>query len=230
LEHLNCDLRFQGVKMIVEGAEAKVRGGDLKMDLTCDFSDGSGNFDLNLADADFPALAKRLGWKMKSDKGKISVKAKAKYSDGGKKGTLMTGKGSVAIRGADLWEVPFVSHLSRILAPMVKGDMGKISALDADFEFKGDHLETKNAKSDGDVVSLYAEGVYFWDSGDFNFDIRARILKRMLPFEWASKIFSPFAALFKTSVSRRGGRVQWKKPMLMGRFLDRAGKLTDPNL
>jgi hypothetical protein len=229
LESLNCDLRFEGVKMIVEGAKAKVRGGDLNMDLTCDFENGSGSFKLDLKDAEFAALVRRLEWKMNSDKGKISVKAEADYGTGGK-GLTMNGTGTVAIRGANLWEVPFVSNMGRLVKPMVGGHLGVISDLDADCEFKGDHLRTENARTDGDVVSLTAEGSYYWESKDFDFLIRARILKRFLPFDWASKIFSPFAGLFQTTVTRKNGRVQWKKLTLIDKFLDGAGRLSDPNL
>ena len=230
LKRLNCELLFQGSKMIVKGAKAKVHTGDLAMDLTCDFSNDSGSFNGSLKDADFKALSGKLGWNLKSEKGKISAKAKADYSHDKKGSLLLHGGGSIAIRDADIWEVPFVSDFGKIITPSVGGHLGVISSFDADFTLDGTRLQTKNAKTNGDVVALTAKGNYYWNSGDFKFVIRAKMLKRALPYEFASKIFSPLSGLFQTTVSRKNGRVRWKKLTLMDKIIDGAGRWSDPNL
>ncbi len=77
----------------------------------------------------------------------------------------MEGGGHVAIRQADLWNVPLLKQLSEVL-PGGNGSgstLGRISQLDANVEFLGNRLAVTDVYTDGTIMSLRAKADYSFE-------------------------------------------------------------------
>ena len=207
IEKLKCDLIFKKMDMEIKNVDGKVYNGDLSLYYKTNFNTNKGKINVTLKDTDFAPVAQHVNWDLEGDKGKISVITNSDFEYDEKDKLLMTGKGNVKIRDANLWEVPIIKTFGKLTSQWIGDRWGVISELDADFDFKKDHLYSDNIQTNGNVVALRSDGSYFWDTGNFDFLIHAEILKSV---KILSKILDPITGLLENRVKRTNGEIKWE--------------------
>jgi len=211
ITNLNCDLIFKGMDMDIKNAKGKVYNGDLALAYHTNFDTEKGNVKVNLKDSDFTPVVKHIKWNLNDDGGKISVETEANLEYDSEDNLLMTGKGVLKIREANLWEVPLINAFGQLTSKWLGNKWGVITDLDATFQYKKDHIYSKDIHTNGNVVALRSEGKYYWSTGNFNFLVHAEVLKSILPFKIMTKIFDPITGLMETRVVRDKGKIKWQK-------------------
>ena len=91
----------------------------------------------------------------------------------------LNGNGRLQIDDGDLWNVPILSELGRLLDVTLLSrlsggrvsSLGKISSLAADLEFRGRRVTVPRLQTDGTIVSLRGQGEYLWPSRELAFSI-----------------------------------------------------------
>jgi len=211
VKELDCNLVFKGLDMDIKNAVGKVYNGDLKLEYHTNFDTEKGWVKIDLKDSDFVPVVKHIKWDLNGEGGKISLKTEAQLEYDSEDNLLMTGKGTLKIREANLWAVPLINAFGQLTSKWIGNKWGVITDLDADFQYKKDHIYSDNIRTNGNVVSLRSEGKYFWSTGNFNFLVHAEVLKSMLPFKIITKIFDPITGLMETRVVRDKGVIKWQK-------------------
>jgi len=214
ITQLNCDLIFKGMNMEIKNVRGKVYNGDLSLFYKTNFNTNKGKIEVNLTKSDFIPIAKHADWDLQGDVGKISVVTDADFEYDDNDNLLMTGSGNVKVRDSNLWEVPIINEFGKLTSQWIGDRWGVISDLDADFEFRKDHLYSENIQTNGNVIALRSEGEYYWSTGNFDFLIHAEILKSVLPFKIISKMLDPISGLLESRVTRGNGKIKWKKVKL----------------
>ena len=197
--------------MDIKNAAGKVYNGDLVLSYYTNFNTERGHVNVDLRDADFVSIVKHIKWDLSGGGGRLSATTDADLEYDKEGNLLMTGKGTLKIRDANLWEVPIINSFGHLASPWLGDKWGLISDLDADFKYKKDYVEANNIHTNGDVVALRSKGKYFWATGDFNFLVHAEVLKSVLPFKIITKIFDPITGLMESRVVRKQGKISWEK-------------------
>ena len=197
--------------MDIANATGKVYNGTLDLYYHTNFDTEKGKVKVNLQNADFVPVVKHIKWDLNGDGGKMSVTTDANLEYDKDDNLLMTGKGSLKIKDANLWEVPLINAFRQLAKQWMGKRWGIISELNADFQYKKDHIFSNNMHTNGNVIALRSKGEYYWSTGDFNFLIHAEIMKSILPFKIITKIFDPISGLMESRVIRKNGEIKWKK-------------------
>ncbi len=211
ITELDCDLIFKGMNMDIKNVDAKVYGGDLDLAYYTNFNTGKGNIKIDLKNSDFVSMVKHIKWDLSGDGGKLSATTDALLDYDKDDNLLMTGKGTIEIKDANLWEVPLINSFGQLTSKWLGEKWGVISELNAEFKYKKDHIVSNNIQTNGDVVALKSNGKLFWTTGDFNFLVHAELLKTMLPFKMLTVLFDPITGLMENRVIRKNGEIKWEK-------------------
>jgi hypothetical protein len=211
ISDLSYDLRVKNMDMVIDHVKGKVYGGDLTLDYATNFKTSKGRVDLKLNGAEFPPLARKIGWKLSSDKGIISLMTTAKLADDEQKRMTIHGTGHVDVKGANLWEVPILRYFGKFAKKWTGGEWGVISDMTADFKFEGDHISTENIHTNGNIIALKGKGRYYWRNGDYDFIVNGEVFKSALPYKILSKMFHPLAGLMERRIVRKNGLTTMKK-------------------
>lgn len=211
INKLNADLFFKGFDMLLRNARGKIYQGDIVLNYLYNLDNCQGKLELDVDKANFAPLAKIIGGEFEDqDKGKLSFTTKNLFYYDKKDDLYMTGKGKLWIRDADLWDIPMLNEFGELTQKWIGQDWGKISKLDADLDFRKDHVYSSNIRTDGTVISLSGKGGYYWNTDDYDFTIRAKLLESTLPFN-ISKIFNPLTWLLETRVYRKDNKTKWEQ-------------------
>jgi hypothetical protein len=193
---------------------AKACHGDLSLAYRFDYGTATGQVEATLQHASFPAILAAIGHHKDDAQshGELSGHLAADLSQELDGPMLLHGGGTLAVREADLWDIPVFSELSRLLRQGFGfGDWGSITRLDADFALLGDHLHADPVRTDGTVIALEAQGDYVFASGNYDFTLRTRLLRESLPMHLLTRLIDPVAWLFETRVRRVDGTVSWEQ-------------------
>lgn len=211
IEHVNADVFFKGFDMLIRNAHGKVYTGNLQLTYLCNLDTLKGKVDLFLDKADFRPIAKYIGSELgEQNKGKLSLTTKTTFYFAKDDNLYMDGKGKLWIREADLWDIPMINEFGELTKKWIGQDWGVISSLDADLEYKNNQVYSNNIHTDGTVISLSAKGGYYWNTTDYDFTIRAKVLEGALPFK-LEQIFNPLTWLLETRVYRKDNKTKWEK-------------------
>jgi len=229
LEKLQAELNYRKQKLVVKKIRADLCSGKIQADYQHDFTTDKGHIKVDLQEANFTEFTKHLDWQQKDSPGTISGKIDAElaFSPDGK--DLMHGNGNLAVRNADIWEIPVLYGLAKVLKEVrfLSGKWGQITSLDADFELLGNKLHTDSLRTDGSVVSLEGQGNYFLHSKDFDFKIRGKILHKTPAIDLITAILDPFSWFFESRVYRQDGKIYWEKISSVKRFFKQKEKIKD---
>ncbi len=138
----------------------------------------------------------------------------------------LEGDGHLTLREADLWRVPLMGSLSAILSlgtmnifsREAGSNLGTISEMKADLNFKGTRVIVPNFETNGTFISLSGSGEYSWLSDNLHFSVQGHALRNvnilsfmLKPLSWAFdaelqgtskkpewKIRNPFSRVFST--------------------------------
>jgi len=220
---VRSDLELGATTFALPALTGKLAGGELSFSCRLDHAAGVGQVSGSLREAAYGQVLAALDVKPEPNEPGIIMTelAATLHRNTATAPWRWDGRGSVSVRQANLWRIPMLADFSALLhrALGVK-DWGKISSLDADFVFQGDRLRTTNLRTDGTVVALTAEGEYLLaPGGDYDFALRARLLRKALPINLLSRLLDPVGWLLETRVQRKDGKVTWEHASALRRLL-----------
>lgn len=104
----------------------------------------------------------------------------------------LEGDGKLHLYDMDLWRVPTLTTLGRILSRGTFrffskdriASLGKISTLDADFQCHDATISFENIRTDGSFIALAGEGVFRLDNKQMDFQISSQLLKSVSLLSW----------------------------------------------
>ena len=135
--------------------QAKMLSGQLRVHGNAHLATGRVNVQVQLHDADFRSLLLDLG----QSAGRASGRLFAEMSVSGAPHNLntLTGEGTVRLRDADLYELPSMVRLFRLLSVRPPDD-GAFESADIRFTIDGDRIPLQEFALDGDLISLRGTG------------------------------------------------------------------------
>ncbi len=104
----------------------------------------------------------------------------------------LEGDGKLHLYDMDLWRVPTLTTLGRILSRGTFrffskdriASLGKISTLDADFQCHDAAISFENIRTDGSFIALAGKGVFRLDNKQMDFQISSQLLKSVSLVSW----------------------------------------------
>ncbi len=178
---------------------------------------------LRLVDSDFHGFLVDQGETHTQASGRLSVQCDLQ-------GSLtniaaMEGKGKAWLREANLYELPAMVRLFRLLS--VRPDQGAFDSADIDFDIDGDRIPVSNVQLEGDLISMHGSG---WVNmrRELHFDLDGNVGNRTL----AGAIFRPIAnqtntRLFRIEVDGTTSDLQMKRTRGLMNTLEHV--LPEPN-
>ncbi|MCQ2396772.1 MAG: hypothetical protein MJ106_03630 [Lentisphaeria bacterium] len=112
----------------------------------------------------------------------------------------LEGDGKAHIYEADLWRIPTLTTLGKILAGGTFNlfsrksiaSLGQITDLKTNFECHGTHVDFQNIRTDGSFIALKGAGQYYLEENALDFQISGQLLKSvsiisllLRPISWA---------------------------------------------
>ncbi len=114
------------------------------------------------------------------------------------------GNARVEIQEADLWRVPILSSLGKIL---FTSDLGRISKLSADVTLNGERVVVPHFVTDGTLISLSGNGTYHLDTRHMRFNLTGEFIRSSSIFRW---LLSPVAWLINAELSGTPENFSWR--------------------
>ncbi len=91
---------------------------------------------------------------------------------------LLLGTGKAGVADGNFWRVPIFSEVLTFLDPFIPPvELGDITEIRTDLEFRHDRVHLPNLTSDGTLVAITANGFYWWATGGLDFRVKAIPLK-----------------------------------------------------
>ena len=116
----------------------------------------------------------------------------------------LEGDGKLALRKADLWQVPMLKPLGWLLGGT---GTGKISRVDAELRFLGNHLYIPSILTDGTIIALTGRGDYSWEDDHVNFAISGEALKNITLLNY---LFAPLTWAFNAELVGPRKTAEWE--------------------
>ena len=207
-------VKYERNKLFIRNAAASVCNGRIGMDYEFDFNTRTGKIDAKLKSAHLPDILGELHIDV-PDAVRMDalvtagMNAELYYNAAGL--LQMNGGADLQVKGRDLWSVPVLGDLLKILGKAWNtGNFGSITEVDGTFRLQGDELFTDTLKSDGGIVALNADGSYYWNTNEFDFRVRAELLKGTLPFGTLSTVLSPISWILERRIHGKLGSYHWQ--------------------
>ncbi len=221
------------------------------------YLDGSvnttGDYDLHSRKGDILLVAKKLNWskllalankgdaadgdskkangadnKENGVSGHVDFECSMKFMSGwaGRPYNL-EGVGHFALREADLWNVPLMRKLERLLEISTfklfsskskdKTSLGQITALATDIEFMGTRVVLPNISTNGTIIALSGSGEYSWENDRLKAYISGEALKDI---SLISIILKPFSWAFHAELTGTKDKAEWKMRTALSKLND----------
>ena len=116
----------------------------------------------------------------------------------------LDGDGRLALREADLWQVPMLKPLGWLLG---SAGTGKITRVDAELRFLGNHLYIPSILTDGTIIALSGRGDYSWENDYVNFAISGEALKNITLLNY---LFAPLTWAFNAELVGPRKTAEWE--------------------
>lgn len=114
------------------------------------------------------------------------------------------GNARIEVQEADLWRVPILSSLGKIL---FTSDLGRISKLSADVTLNGERVVVPHFVTDGTLISLSGNGTYHLDTRHMRFNLTGEFIRSSSIFRW---LLSPVAWLINAELSGTPENFSWR--------------------
>ncbi len=134
----------------------------------------------------------------------------------------LDGNGHFSLRNGDLWKVPLMEKLGRLLElssfNLLRSGGGKsfgsITELDAEFDFNGTRLVVPSLYTDGTIISLSGSGEYSWEEDRLRFVVSGEPLKEI---SIISTLLKPLSWAFKAELKGTLEENQWQMKTLFSK-------------
>ncbi len=184
-----------------------------------DTNDTSYAFSCEARDVDFNKFSTMLSGKKSDYRGIMYFKVDANGVPGKKFLSSMKGSGKISIKKGRIFSLPIFGGFSKFMKKIVPGLDFILKQSDANIDFKigNGKVHAKKIHIDGDVISLAAEGDYYFD-GRIDFDIRVRFMKsQTLVSKVLNTVTYPFSKLLAFKVSGTVENPKWSMVNLPGK-------------
>ena len=214
ISDVDSTVRYEDNRLFIRNAAATVSRGRVSMDYEFDFNTRKGRIDAKLKSAHLPEILKELHINV-LDASRMDALVSAGMSSelhyNAASQLQMNGTADLQIKGDDLWSVPVLGDLLKILGKAWNtSSFGSITEVNGSFRMEGDELSTDSLKSDGGIVALNADGSYCWNTNEFDFRVRAELLKGTLPFGTLSTVLTPISWILERRIHGRLGSYRWQ--------------------
>lgn len=212
---VDTGVRYENNRLFIKNASAAVCNGRIGMDYEFDFNTKRGQIDAKLKGALLSSVLREFHIDMPNasrTNASVSAAMNAGLYYNAEDLLQMDGAGDLQIKGSDLWSVPVLGELLKILGKAWNtNNLGSITEVNGEFKLRGDELATTSLKSDGSVVALNANGVYHWNTNEFDFRVRAELLKGTLPFETLSTVLTPISWILERRIQGKLDSYKWQE-------------------
>lgn len=228
LNDVDCSLGYGGDRLSWNLHNARLRGGRL-------FS--SGEFNLNgkngkcVIDAQaipLAELAKLAAFAYSNNggeapspdasnyQGAVSINASTDFFIGwANQPFLLDGYGHLELRNADLWRIPLLTTLGKLLSAgsfnFFSSDaiakLGSISKLNADMEFRGRRIDVSQLMTNGTVIALLGSGRLDLTTREVDFVVSSELLSAVRFISWPLR---PLAWAFEARLVGTIPEISWK--------------------
>ncbi|MBP5182847.1 MAG: hypothetical protein J6331_07470, partial [Lentisphaeria bacterium] len=215
ITNIDCTMCYENEVLSIPRAVGQTCGGSLAVNYRFDFNKKreKGAIHLELRNAEFSRVMKGMGAELKQLKGvkaNCSGEMKATVALDEKENLLLFGKGSAAISGEDMWHIPVLGELLKILGKAWHTQaLGTITKFDMAFSLDGTSFRIDRGSSNGSVVAMRTEGSYDWATKAVDFRIRSELLKGTLPFAAMSRVLSPVSWILQKRIHGKGDELKW---------------------
>ena len=214
ISDVDSSVKYEKNRLFIRNAAATVSKGRIAMDYEFDFNTKKGKIDAKLKSAHLPDLLKELHINVPDASRMEALVSAGMVSElyyNAASQLQMNGTAELQVKGDDLWSVPFLGDLLKILGKAWNtSSFGSITEVNGSFRMQGDELSTDSLKSDGGVVALNADGWYHWNTNEFDFRVRAELLKGTLPFGTLSTVLIPISWILERRIHGRLGDYRWQ--------------------
>ena len=215
ITNVDCTMHYANEVLSIPRAVGQTCGGSIAVNYHFDFNKKreKGAIRLELKNAEFARVMKGMGAELKQLKGvkaNCSGEMKASVTLDKKENLLLFGKGSADIAGEDMWHIPVLGELLKILGKAWHTQaLGTITKFDMAFSLEGTTFRIDRGSSNGSVVAIRTDGSYDWATKDVDFRIRSELLKGTLPFAAMSKVLSPVSWILQKRIRGKGDELKW---------------------
>jgi len=214
MENVTATISMKDQELEIKDFTAEVFNGKVIFSYNYNLAKKTGKMSLNIEDSDFAPLVQNLGFKDFSSKkpGSISGDMIAALQYNEKDELLMDGKGKMAVRDANIFDIPVLKGFTDMMGTsVISSEWGEISSAECNFTLEKDHFFSDSIQTNGNAVALSAVGKYYWNTSESDFKVRAKILKNMLPFELLSKLSHPLSWALEARIHGKGKDLEWEQ-------------------
>ena len=198
---IDTTLHLKNEEIFFNNAEMTFCEGNCKLDFKYNLNTGKGSFKQKLEGADLQLTVQEFNTKELLPPGtgnaQIDFQSRGTFEYKEDKPVLFYGKGQLQLNGANLWTIPVLDGVMKTINSMwgaVQKGAG-ISSVSCDILFKGEKAVIENFKTDGNIVSLTADGDIHLTTGDYKINMKAKYLKSVLPFDLFSWVLTPVSQI-----------------------------------
>lgn len=125
------------------------------------------------------------------------------------------GSGKLNLYDMDLWRVPTLTTLGKIIAGGTFNffskdkiaSLGKISTLDTNFECHGNSIVFRDIRTDGSFIALNGNGEYRLDTNQMYFEVSGKLLKSVSIISW---LLRPISWAFNAELTGTPQDHEWR--------------------
>ena len=125
------------------------------------------------------------------------------------------GSGKLNLYDMDLWRVPTLTTLGKIIAGGTFNffskdkiaSLGKISTLDTNFECHGNSIVFRDIRTDGSFIALNGNGEYRLDTNQMYFEVSGKLLKSVSIISW---LLRPISWAFNAELTGTPQDLEWR--------------------
>ncbi|MBQ7402363.1 MAG: hypothetical protein IJW05_02865 [Lentisphaeria bacterium] len=196
---IDASLTFENGEIHFQNAKVVLAQGICYSDFRYHFKEQQGSFRQRLEGADLTEILKEFHITkfvpVGTGSGKVSFVSAGTFHVNEQKKLMINGAGDLKVEGNDLWNIPLFESFRKMVSdawPMIGKSIG-ITEVSCKLVYDGDRAVIKDFKSNGTFMSIDTAGEFFWENGEYDFTIRAELLKEALPFQIGATILKPIS-------------------------------------
>ena len=203
VSNIDAVLNVKDEELFFKDAAMAFSKGVCKADFKYHFGTGKGSFRQTLEGADLLEVVRQFEATKfvpsGTGNGKLDFQSRGTFESKNESDVAIYGTGKLDLNGDDLWNIPLMKDFLKYIsnAWSMLGSGAGITRISCDILFKGEKAVIDKVKANGSFVSMNADGEFFWNTGEYNVNVYAELLKSALPFEIASQILKPVSWMLK---------------------------------
>jgi hypothetical protein len=146
------------------------------------------------------------------------------FHDWADQSLMVEGNGNLRIHEADLWRVPMLATLGKLISVGTFNffskdkiaSLGKISTLESDITFSGSRIRFENMQTDGTFIALAGGGEYNIADNSLRLTVGGHLMKKISLISW---LLRPVTWAFEAELNGTPQKYDWELNSSLGKFL-----------